>query len=147
MERTWKPKTAGVLSIIAGVIEVIFGALIIQVGGILGSLGGDWGNWLDYIGGLGDFSGWGDFGMIPGIEDIMSSVLAGMLIFGVIVLVFGIIAIVGGIHSIKRRRWGLALTGAILSFPFIPVGAILGLLAVIFVCLGKKEFEYSGSDS
>jgi hypothetical protein len=68
-------------------------------------------------------------------------ITATALIIGIVILVFGIIALVGGIHSIKRKRWGLALAGAILSFPFLPLGGILGILAVIFISLGKGEFE------
>jgi hypothetical protein len=63
------------------------------------------------------------------------------IVAGIIFLVFGIIALVGGIFAIRRKRWGVALAGAILSFPIIPFGGILGLLAIIFVSLGKGEFE------
>ena len=58
--------------------------------------------------------------------------------FGVPWIVFGVIAIVGGVYSLKRRAWGLALAGSIcaLSGYFI-----LGLLAIIFVAMGKNEFE------
>jgi len=73
--------------------------------------------------------------------DIMGMISTAALIIGIVLIVFGIIALVGGVHAIRRRRWGLALAGGILSFPFIPFGAILGLLAIIFVSLGKGEFE------
>ncbi len=58
--------------------------------------------------------------------------------FGVPWLIIGVFAIIGGAYSIKRRFWGLALAGAIcaLSGYFI-----LGLLAIIFVCMGRNEFE------
>lgn len=58
--------------------------------------------------------------------------------FAVPWIVFGVIAIVGGVYSLKRRAWGLALAGSIcaLSGYFI-----LGLLAIIFVAMGKNEFE------
>jgi len=61
-----------------------------------------------------------------------------ILAAGIIALVFGIIALVGGIYAIKRRRWGLALAGAILS---IPIQGVMGVLAIIFVSLGKREFD------
>ncbi|MFO7773097.1 MAG: hypothetical protein R6V59_04050 [Dehalococcoidia bacterium] len=54
-------------------------------------------------------------------------------------IVFGIIAIVGGAYALKRRVWGLALAGSI--FALFGPWAILGILAIIFVSLGKGEFE------
>jgi hypothetical protein len=54
-------------------------------------------------------------------------------------IVFGIIAIVGGACALARTAWGLALTGAI--FALIGPWFILGLLAIIFVSLGKREFK------
>jgi len=54
-------------------------------------------------------------------------------------IILGIIAIVGGSYALKRKIWGLALAGSICAF-FGPWG-LLGLLAIIFVSLGKGEFE------
>ena len=104
-EKTWKPTTAGILSIIAGAIGVIVGTLVAAIGGIIGRFFG---------------IGW------PGL-------------FGAPSIVLGIIAIVGGIYALRRRLWGLALAGSIcaLAGPW----AILGVLAVVFVVLGKEEFE------
>ena len=82
-------------------------------------------------------------GALVPTPDILGTITAVTMIAGIVMLIIGIIALVGGIHSIKRKRWGLALAGAILSFPFLPLGGILGLLAVIFVSLGKGEFEAS----
>ena len=50
--------------------------------------------------------------------------------------VLGIVAVVGGISAIKRKRFGLSLVGAVCALPSV----ILGILAVIFVALGKREF-------
>lgn len=58
---------------------------------------------------------------------------------GVPLIVLGIVAILGGIYALKRRIWGLALAGSICAL-FGP-WAILGILAIIFVSLGKGEFE------
>jgi hypothetical protein len=135
MERTWKPKAAGVLSIISGAIEIILGALVLFFGSILSSLGGSWQNWL------GDWGGMSDFGALPAMPDIGGIISAAAVVIGIVLIIIGVIAVVGGVHSIKRRHWGLALAGAILSFPFLPLGGILGLLAIIFVSLGKREFE------
>ena len=54
-------------------------------------------------------------------------------------IIFGVIAIVGGIYALKRRVWGLALAGSICAL--IGPWFILGILAIIFVALGKGEFE------
>jgi len=54
-------------------------------------------------------------------------------------IIFGIIAIVGGIYALKRRIWGLALAGAICAL--IGPGGLLGILATIFVIIGKGEFK------
>ncbi|MCJ7669957.1 MAG: QVPTGV class sortase B protein-sorting domain-containing protein [Dehalococcoidia bacterium] len=51
-------------------------------------------------------------------------------------IILGIIAIVGGIYATKRRTWGLALAGSICALP-----AGLGILAIIFVIMGKGEFK------
>jgi len=105
MERTWKPTTAGIMTIITGAMGIAGGVFLFLLSGVMGALGGiDWSQWVDK---------WG-------------------------VLVFGIIALCGGISAIKRRRWGLSLAGSILSLFIMP---ILGLLAIIFVSLGKGEFE------
>ncbi len=53
-------------------------------------------------------------------------------------IVFGIIAIVGGIYALKRNVWGLALAGAICAL--IGPAGILGILAIVFVIMGKGEF-------
>jgi hypothetical protein len=58
------------------------------------------------------------------------------MIIGGCVSVLGILAVVGGISAIRRKRFGLSLAGAICALP----SGILGILAVIFVALGKREF-------
>ena len=111
MEKTWKPTTAGILSIIAGAIGVIAGIVVTVVSGIGGM----------FIG-LGWLVGLGWLGAI-----------------GAALIVLGIIAIVGGSCALRRRVWGLALAGSICALfgPWV----ILGVLAIIFVSLGKGEFE------
>jgi hypothetical protein len=105
MDETWKPTTAGILSIIAGAFQVVIGMGLAIAGGIAGVFTGI--PWLGAAGGP--------------------------------LTVIGIVAIVGGAYALKRRIWGLALAGAICAL-FGPLG-ILGILAIIFVALGKGEFE------
>ena len=65
---------------------------------------------------------------------------------GVPLLVLGIIAIVGGISAIRRKSFGLSLVGAICALPSGFMGILniicvpMGILAVIFVAVGKREF-------
>ena len=107
--------------------------------------------------------GWGLFatiiatvGLIRGNPDVL-------FIFIIIPpVILGIIAIVGGYFALKRRRWPLALSAAIISIviglPFIlgllahiewtsapglgffGVVIVMGILAVIFIARSKSEF-------
>jgi hypothetical protein len=112
----------GVLSIIAGALEVIGGLIItlltIGVRILLRSALIPWhpGDW------------WGP---------IVPVVPFWLVIVGLPIFALGIVAIVGGVSALRRRNFGLSLAGAICSLPPIP----LGLLAVIFVSVSKKEFE------
>jgi hypothetical protein len=130
MERTWKPIVAGILCIILGAIHLIPAVL------------------------------WGFHWVVPGIMPI-----------------------VGGVYALRRRRWGVALAGSIVTllncvilaifgtilWMIIPLGyvdnpgahfelsdwtslgiyiivgltifGVLGLLALILVILGRREFK------
>ena len=66
-------------------------------------------------------------------------VVWGWSTFAIPLIISGIIAIVGGIYALRRKVWGLALAGSICAL--IGPWAILGLLAIIFVSLGKREFK------
>ena len=112
----------GILSIIAGAFEIIGGGALVV---------------------------WGIVGCVPFWESLCSlspnygSDLSmrifpmWIIIGGGILVALGIIAIAGGISTVKRRSFGLSLAGAICAF--IPFN-ILGLLAIIFISLGKREF-------
>ena len=83
---------------------------------------------------------------------------------GVFIFAMGIVAIIGGVSAMRRRIFGLSLAGAICCqvssvicavmsfFGWPSVGGvvwalawlILGLLAIIFICLSKKEFGTGG---
>ena len=58
-------------------------------------------------------------------------------IMGVLFLVLGILAIVGGISAIRRKMFSLSLAGAICAL----ASGLLGILAVIFVSLARREFR------
>ena len=88
-------------------------------------------------------------GVINAIGGIVFALLGGLAgapfgmgnlsTIGVPAIVFGIIAIVGGIYALRRKIWGLALAGSICAL--IGPAGILGILAIIFVIMGKGEFE------
>jgi hypothetical protein len=116
MERTWKPTAAGILTIIAGILGLLLGIAFAVGLGIAGTM----------------------IGVIPGFPGV------GFLgLIAVPWIILNIVAIVGGIYALRRRLWGLALAGAICAFlSTVPLlGWILAILAIIFVSLGKGEFE------
>ncbi len=111
----------GVLSIIVGVLEVIGGGVMVALM-CLGTPRRLWLlPWLPRFGGtcsVADGSMW-------------------LVIVGGVLVVLGIMAIAGGFSAVRRKSFGLSLGGAICGL--IPFN-LLGLLAVIFVSLGKREF-------
>ena len=137
MERTWKPTTAGVLTIIAGAMGIGRGASLLALAGLLGKLSAYTTEMSDLI------RQWSGV-IIPGTIDIpaiiteMISISSTVLIvIGAVSLTFGIISLAGGIQAIRRRAWGLALAGSILA---IASSALFGILSIVFVSIGKKEF-------
>ena len=111
----------GILSIVAGAFEVIGGVIIailtigIRILPMLGRLPFHLGDWFERI--------------IPIIP-------TWLLIVGVPLIVLGILAIIGGVSAVRRKSFGLSLAGAICALPSV----ILGILAVIFVSVGRREF-------
>jgi hypothetical protein len=125
----------GVLSIVAGISQIICsGVLIVD---FLVSYPHCWrlidvlflpglpAAWQYYI-------LWGS-GAIPGS---MNYVPIRWAIIGGCIGVLGIVAVVGGISAVRRRRFGLSLAGAICAL----ASGLLGVLAVVFVSLSKREF-------
>ncbi|MGD9116726.1 MAG: hypothetical protein PVJ61_06070 [Dehalococcoidia bacterium] len=59
------------------------------------------------------------------------------LVIAIIGLLISALALVGGIQALQRKRWGLALAGAIAScLTFFPCGVV----AVVFTAMGRQEF-------
>ena len=63
-------------------------------------------------------------------------------VVGAVLIVLGVVAIVGGVFALQRKIWGLALAGAICAL-IVPPGVILGILSIIFVAMGRREFVQS----
>jgi len=112
----------GVLSVIVGAFEVIGGAVVVALVCLSQPVG------LRLLPCLPRFGG----------ACSVADVWIWPVITGGLLLVLGIIAIAGGFSAIRRRSFGLSLAGAICAL--IPLN-LLGLLAVVFVSLGKREFR------
>ena len=112
----------GVLSIIGGVLELIGGGIVVGIG-IEYIIGGPF--WLIEV-----------IPWVPGDVIVVSELPAIVIIVGILILVLGVIGIAGGISALNRKSFGLSLAGAICVLPTV----LLGILAVIFVSVSKKEF-------
>ena len=119
MGKTWRPTTAGILTIIGGCYGISTG--IIMVRGAL---------FLNRF--LGNIAG----GVPPDVERVGSFIGA----LGITGIILGVIALVGGIFARRRRHWGFALAGALVLLPLVPVGTVLGILSIVFLSEGKSEF-------
>ncbi len=115
MERTWRPTTGGILCIIAGAMNVLAGLVVTGGLAAIGLLGLGIGLPMPLLG------------------------LPWLSVLGVPLVILGIVSIIGGAYALKRRLWGLALAGTILVT--ITGNLLYGTLAIIFVSLGKGEFE------
>ena len=108
--KTWMPTAAGVLLVIAGIIALLRGMGRVFVGGAL--------------------------------ERPLLGI--GLEIAGVLLILIAIVIILGGIVSFMRKLWWLALIASILAAISVLVVhlviGLLGILALIFIVVSKKEF-------
>jgi len=113
----------GILSIIGGILQAIAGGIVVGI--VIHTIirGPLWP--FPHI----PWAQWGEIAVnfFPAI----------FIIVGIVILVLGAIGIAGGISALNRKSFGLSLAGAICILPT----ALLGILAVIFVSVSKKEFE------
>ena len=114
MEKTWKPKVGGILSIILGALNIILGIVGFFSAAERGVIE------LSYL------------GQDEGISIVFIVLFAFMVIAG-------IVAIIGGIYALRRKVWGMALAGAILAC--ISYTGLLGIPALVFIALSRKEFH------
>ena len=111
----------GILSILGGVLEVIGGGIVLGVvinvfiGGTFWPLHFPWLRWGETLGFF-----------FPGV----------FIVVGIVILVLGAIGIAGGISALNRKSFGLSLAGAICILPTV----LLGILAVIFISVSRREF-------
>ena len=136
MERTWKPTTAGILCIIAGIIGVIPG-IVIMADSSIGMLGAP--------------------SIVLGIIAIIGGINAlrrrgwGMALAGSICALFGPAGFLW-IFGLLIVRYADMVPGlqpppiidtffSSSYFLFSAGSVILGILAIIFVIMGKREFK------
>lgn len=118
MEKTWMPKVAGILDIVAGACGIFFMLI--------------WALWFAAFSFL-SRSNTAEFHGFPML--FITIIFIPMAIF---MLAAGILAIVGGTYALKRKMWKLALAGSIAAF----FGSSpLGVAAIIFTALSRSEFE------
>ena len=131
--------TGGILSIVAGTAQVICSGLII-VDFVVSYLH----NWrliyALFLPGLPD--AWARYVLqyaMYGSGPIRFPIILPIqwVIIGGCLGVLGILAVVGGVSAIRRKSVGLSLAGAICALPSV----FVGILAVIFVALGKRAFK------
>jgi len=112
----------GVLSIIGGALEIIGGGIAVAM--IMQDVA------------LGPLVPILPIPFLPGSEIWIVYIQNRFVNVAIIVMVLGVIAILGGISGLRRKSYGLSLAGAICALP----STVLGIMAVIFVALRKREF-------
>ncbi len=74
-------------------------------------------------------------------DEVLVFVMVFYGIMGLLGAAVNILAIVGGILALRKRYWGWALAGSIAAtLAFFPCG----IPAIIFIAMGKPEFETLG---
>ena len=109
---------AGVLQIISGIINIIVFIALVTASAFT----------------TGVIEGW--FDGFPYTDVTIAGVV--LISLAIAFAIAGILSLVGGIFALQRKKWGLVLTGSIFTlFPSL----ILGILAIIFVAVTKREFN------
>lgn len=122
MGRTWKPVATAILSIISGSFLLIGGiATAASPGTPIATAVTEY-----YMYSIGSGA--------PVTQSAIATVIS---IIAVSLIVHGIVCLLGGICALRRSVWGLALAGAIFAFFYL---LPLGMPAIIFTALAKKEF-------
>ena len=113
---TRRPTAAGVLEIVARALHVISGTVVLLAGGAVSA-------------GL----------RMAGLQEYALSVPVPLVAsIGVPLAICGILALLGGISALQRKRWGLAVAGAICAL--LPLQTLLGIVSLVFLALSREEF-------
>ena len=120
--------TGGILSMVCGALGVFSGIFNILVAQGVVTVEGDEGT------------------LEPGVDFAAGTTLA----IGFAFLVTGIFAIIGGSFAVRKKRFGLAMAGAVCSVAssFAVCLGLPGIVAVVLVAISKNKFIKSeqGSD-
>jgi hypothetical protein len=131
MNKPWMPVVAGILDIVSGAVGVVMGlfmALPLHAARVAQAAPGAAQKIAPRVA--------PHLGAFPQMPHLF---FPGMgLALGITIAVIGVLAIVGGIFALKNKVWGLALAGSIGA---VLTGRLLGVLALIFIVLGRKDFE------
>ncbi len=107
------PAKKKMLGLIGGILEIVAGGIVVLIAGFI------------FVG----------MGLAATAEDGPPVLL---LLLPLALLAVGALGIAGGICAVKRRKWGLALAGAIaVALP----ASELGIAALVLVALARDEFE------
>ena len=63
---------------------------------------------------------------------------------GVVEIIFGSVAVIGGVFGVMRKKYSLAMVGAvfcILSVGYVYISVILGILGLLMLMLARHDFE------
>lgn len=124
IKKTWKPTTGGILNIITGSCHLL-GALGVIIA-LLFIVSFSKSIILEEM--------WNQLGQQGMGLGILIAILVCVILFMAII---GTLSLVGGIYALKRKMWGLALTGSIAS---MFGSTVIGILAIIFIAMSKDEF-------
>jgi hypothetical protein len=116
MERKWMPVTAGILDIVAGFLSLM-GLFFAFLGLVV----------LETV---------RSADILPGVP--ANFILLVLAIIALFAFCIDILAIVCGIYTLRRKKWGVALTGSIAAFF---ASWILGIPAIVFTIMSKRQFE------
>ncbi len=118
----WKSTVAGVLTLVIGAIDVLaFLGTLVAI-----TLFNNSSRFMNYI----------EDQIYPMTMDWFSAML---IVAAVVFAAAAVLAILGGISALERKRWGLAVAGAIVSIigPWWPVG----IVGTVFTALARDEFK------
>ena len=122
MTKTWRPVTAGILDIVGGAFNLLgFIGILVAMAFIPVA--------MTYVTAIDPILGaWIDSGLLQNI----------LWISAIALLILAIVPIIGGIYAVRRKKWGMALTGSIVLF----FGCLLfGIASIVLTALSKEEFE------
>ena len=128
MEKPWMPVVAGLLNIVSGALGVVVG-LCMSLRGLVFTAANAAQGIAPRVPHAGAYPQMPHL-FFPGIG----------IAFGIALLVIGVLAILGGVYALKLKAWRLALAGSIAA---VITGPVIGLLALIFVVLGREDFRKS----